>query len=219
MTLLRRILCGAAFSVLAPAAALAHPHVFVDAKAEIVFDDGGRITAIRNVWRFDDAYSAFASEGLDTDGDGKLTVEELMPLADINIKSLKDFDYFTFLTAGSKAIAFVQPTEYWLQSDGGLLTLYFTLPTKEPVEVRSLPADLSVYDPTYYVAFTFVKDDPVMLSGTPPEGCTLSVARPEALDPMTAASLAAIPADQREVPGALAAVTMELNNGASLACP
>ena len=141
MTLLRRILCGAAFSVLAPAAALAHPHVFVDAKAEIVFDDGGRITAIRNVWRFDDAYSAFASEGLDTDGDGKLTVEELMPLADINIKSLKDFDYFTFLTAGSKAIAFVQPTEYWLQSDGGLLTLYFTLPTKEPVEVRSLPAD------------------------------------------------------------------------------
>ncbi|WP_280939347.1 DUF1007 family protein [Methylobrevis pamukkalensis] len=198
--------------------AAAHPHVWVEARAELVFNADGRVTAVRNVWRFDEAYSAFATQGLDTDGDGTLSATELHPLAQINVESLADFDYFTFLTAGSKAVHFTKPTEYWLQSDGGLLTLYFTLPTKEPVEVRSLAADLDVYDPTYYVAFTFVETDPVHLVDAP-AGCVVDVRRPGALDPMTAASLAAIPADQREVPGALAAVTQDLTNGAGLTCP
>lgn len=45
-----------ATGLLAAGPASAHPHVFIDAKADVVFDDQGRITAIRNVWRFDDAY-------------------------------------------------------------------------------------------------------------------------------------------------------------------
>ena len=49
----------------------------------MVFDNKGRLTAVRHVWRFDDGYSAFASQGLDTDGDGVLTIKELQPLADL----------------------------------------------------------------------------------------------------------------------------------------
>jgi ABC-type uncharacterized transport system substrate-binding protein len=71
----------------------AHPHVFVDGKAEIVFDAQKRITAIRNVWQFDEAYSAFADTGLDTNGDGKLTQQELAPLAKLNMDSLKEYSY------------------------------------------------------------------------------------------------------------------------------
>ena len=41
--------------------ASAHPHVFVDGRAEIVFDAAKRVSAVRNVWEFDEAYSAFAT--------------------------------------------------------------------------------------------------------------------------------------------------------------
>ena len=198
--------------------ALSHPHVFVDAKADVVFDAAGKVTAIRNVWRFDDAYSAFATQGLDTDGDGKFTVEELKPLADVNVESLKEFGYFTFLMAGDKDIDFGTPTEYWLQWDEGLLTLYFTLPTAEPVEIRSLPATLDVYDPTYYVSFAFVEDKPVSLENAP-AGCGFEVIRPKELDPATAATLAEIPADQRDIPQDLQMITEDLTNGATLKCP
>lgn len=56
--------------------AWAHPHVFVDGKAEFIFWANKQITAIRNIWRFDEGYSAFATVGLDENGDGKLSRRE-----------------------------------------------------------------------------------------------------------------------------------------------
>ena len=73
---LRDLLIAAALC-LVPALAQAHPHVWVDAAAEMLFDDKGRIAAIRHHWRFDEGFSAYALQGLDTDRDGKYSAEEL----------------------------------------------------------------------------------------------------------------------------------------------
>lgn len=199
-------------------AAQAHPHVFVKAKTDVVFDDQGRITAIRQAWRFDDAYSAYATQGLDTNHDGKLSVEELAPLAKLNMDSLNEFGYFTFLGVGKDDIDFGAPRNYWVQDDGGLLTLYFELPTAKPVETKGKDVRLDVYDPTYFVAFEFIADTPVTLAHAP-AGCTLKVTRPDALDPATAAQLAQIPASQRDIPPELMVFTEALTNGADIKCP
>ena len=102
----RQTICAAAFgALLLVAAALpaaAHPHVFVDAKAEIVFDKAGRMTAVRHIWQFDEAFTAFAIQGLDANNDGKLSDAELQPLAKVNVDSLKEYDFFTYLTVGEK---------------------------------------------------------------------------------------------------------------------
>ena len=91
---------------LVPAVVRAHPHVWVDAAAEIVYDDRGRIAAIRHHWRFDEGFSAYALQGLDTDRDGKYSAEELAPLAKENVESLKDFDFFTSLSVGDYQAGF-----------------------------------------------------------------------------------------------------------------
>ncbi|MEJ1160222.1 DUF1007 family protein [Prosthecomicrobium sp. N25] len=198
--------------------AAAHPHVFVDARAELVFDGKGTLTAIRHVWRFDDAFSAFATQGLDQNGDGQLSREELQPLAKINVESLKEYDYFTFLKQGDKRKGFKLPSEYWLQVNDGLLTLFYTLPLIEPIKMGGASLELDVYDPIFFVDFELVKDEPALLVNSP-TGCSLEVVRKGAPDGAAAAILGQIPATERELPAELRAVTSQLANRIGVKCP
>ena len=197
--------------------AAAHPHVFVDVNAELIFDDAGRIKAVGNVWQFDDAFSAFAIEGLDADGDGKLSDEELQPLAKINVESLADFEYFTWLTIDGVKQKFMPPTEYWLQFDGTLLTLFYTLPLDIPVVVGK-ETTLEIFDPEYFVAFTFPGEQPLTLVGAP-DGCTATYHPPQGLDDQTMAELNALPYDQRQLPPDLQAAADNLADAFSIDCP
>ena len=198
--------------------AAAHPHVFVDARAQVVFDEKGNIVAVRHVWRFDDAFSAFASQGLDKNGDGILTVEELQPLAKVNVDSLKDYDYFTFLRLGGRRVGFKIPTEYWLQSADGFLTLFYTLNLMQPVKPDAKGVTLDVYDPGYFVDFQMVEKDPILLEKAP-AGCKGELQRKGAPDAATAAILGQIPASERELPADLKAVTSDLANRITVTCP
>ena len=82
-------------------------------------------------------YSATAVQGLDTNGDGVFSAEELKPLAEVNIKSLKDFDYFTFVHIGDGDKLPLRPPEnYSLDYDKGLLTYDLTLPARQAALMR-----------------------------------------------------------------------------------
>jgi ABC-type uncharacterized transport system substrate-binding protein len=206
----------AAAAAFGAAPALAHPHVFVDAKAEVVFGAPGTITAVRNIWQFDRAFSEYAIQGLDTDGDGRLSDAELQPLAKVNVEALAEFEFFTFLIAGDRKFEFEPPTEYWLEFRGGRLTLFYTVPLKEPVPVQK-GLLLEIYDPEYYVAFDFVKDTPIAVAGNA-DGCMAAYHAPQELDDATMAALAGIPPDQRELPPELQDATLGLAHSFTLTC-
>lgn len=211
-------LAGIVLAGLAPQPALAHPHVFIDARLEVQFDKDGRIAALRHVWRFDDAFSAFATQGLDADGNGLYSREELEPLAKVNVDSLKDFDYFTMPRAGKQRLGLKLPSDYHLDYDDGFLTLFYTLALKQPVKPSGDAVTIDVYDPSYFVDFDLVKQEPALLIGAPP-GCTLDVKRKSDPDPASAALLSQIPATERDVPAELKAVTSTLANRITVRCP
>lgn len=56
----------------------AHPHIFVDAGADFLFDEAGRLAALRISWRYDEFTTLFMFETLtlDTDDDGKLNIAD-----------------------------------------------------------------------------------------------------------------------------------------------
>jgi ABC-type uncharacterized transport system substrate-binding protein len=201
---------------LSPAAA--HPHVFIDARAELVFDATGNLAAIRHVWRFDEAFSAFATQGMATDDNGKITRETLQPLAKVNVDSLKDFDYFTFLHVGPKRYGFKIPTEYWLQMDQGQLVLFYTLNLTAPVPVAKQPIVLDVYDPAYFVDYTLVPSEPALLVNAP-TGCKMQVQPKGDPDPAAAAILSSIPASERQLPPEYQSLTKDLVNRITVQCP
>jgi len=188
------LLAAAAGACLAGSAAIAHPHVWVVMKSEVAYAPDGSVTGVRHAWTFDDMFSTFATQGLAQKTKGVFTREELAPLAEVNMTSLKDFDYFTFGKVDDKKVSFGAPKDYWLEFKNNELTLHFTLPLAAPVKAKAL--GFEVYDPSYYVDFAFAEQEPVKLVGAP-AACKVAVGKPQELTKELAQLLAQIPQGQQ----------------------
>lgn len=170
----RLLALAAALLVSGPAAA--HPHVWVSARAELVYADG-KLAAVRHHWTFDEAYSSFATQGLDSDGDGRLSPEELGGLAKTNVESLVESGFFTVLKANGAKQAFAPARGGTMTFEGRQLTLHFELPLAAAAPSRVVVLD--VYDPTFFVDFeTAPGADAVSLAGAP-GGCSVRITRPK----------------------------------------
>ena len=157
--------------------AAAHPHVWIVARSEIVFDAEGKLTGFRHTWTFDPAYSAFAVTGLDSHRDGKPDPDKLAELAKTNVESLEEWSYFTAAKVNGTSVEFARPAEYSQTYDDHHLTLRFLLPLRAAVKAPKVIA-LEVDDPSFFVAFNLAEGaDAVTLAG-PPKGCALTVKRP-----------------------------------------
>ena len=180
------------------AAASAHPHVWVTIKSELVFAPDGSVTGVRHAWTFDDMFSVFATQGLEAKTKGEFTREELAPLAEVNVTSLKEYDYFTYAKANGKKLEFNDPAAgYYLDYDKKetVLTLHFLLPLKQPVKAKDLT--LEVFDREFFVDFSFAEKDPAKLVGAPAQ-CKLTVGKPQEMNAALAQQLSQLGPNQRD---------------------
>jgi ABC-type uncharacterized transport system substrate-binding protein len=182
---LGRLALIAAGLVCAASAASAHPHVWVTAKAQLVYE-GGKLVGVRDTWSFDPEYTAFITQGLDANKDGTLSPEELAGLAAENTANLAEFGYFTKLKVGGKEQAFTDPKEPAARIEDKALVLSFLLPLKTPIQQGRGVAALEVYDPTYFVSFSFAEGAGAATLAGAPQGCAATVTRPKTEQPKTA---------------------------------
>ena len=160
---------------LGAAAADAHPHVWITAKSEVIYAPDGSISGVRHAWTFDDMFSTYALQGIEAKTKGAYSREELSSLAQTNVESLKEFGYFTFARADGKKERFLEPVDYFLEYSDSLLTLHFTLPAKAPFKGKQTA--LEVFDPSFFIDFTFADREPVKLVGAPAD-CQMKFQRP-----------------------------------------
>ena len=195
MTASIRILLAAVLTLAFAGLAQAHPHVWVTMKSELVYAPDGSVTGVRHAWSFDDMFSAFATQGLESKVKGEFTREELAPLAKVNVESLKEYEFFTYATADGGKIEMTDPQpDYWLDYKDQVLTLHFTLPLKKPVKAKEMKVE--IYDPTIFVDFAFAKGTPVQLVGAPAQ-CKLDTELPREMTFAEGKALSQIPADQQ----------------------
>ncbi len=174
---MRWITAAAVFAVTmcAAAPAMAHPHVWIEMRSDVVFDGKGLITGMNLMWTFVDAYAEMAVDGLDANGDGVYSPQELEPLTKENLQSLKDYDYFTVMRFNGEKQLFgpiVESGQIWSNNK---LQLHFQLPLKTPLDPVKGEFAAKVYDPEFYIAIDYVKDEPVSVTGNMPKNCQLVV--------------------------------------------
>jgi ABC-type uncharacterized transport system substrate-binding protein len=155
--------------------AQAHPHVWITAISELIYAPDGSITGVRHAWTFDEMFASYALQGIETKTKGAYSREELKPLAQTNVESLKEYAFFTFAKADGKKEKFQEPVDYYLEYKDAALTLHFTLPLKTPVKPKQLVVE--VYDPSYFIDFQMADKDPIRLVGAP-AGCAMKFQRP-----------------------------------------
>jgi ABC-type uncharacterized transport system substrate-binding protein len=160
---------------LAATPAVAHPHVWVGMESSVVVNATGQVEALKIEWTFDDNYTVIATEGLDTDGDGSFSSEELAPLTKENIASLKEYDYFTSVHQKDAKLKIGEVKEFGQVYQNGKLKLYFSVPLAVPVDPKAGTLDIRVYDPDFFIAFDYETDDAATLEGSLSPGCAMTL--------------------------------------------
>ena len=169
------VLAVAGPTMVAAPPAQAHPHVWITGSSELIYAADGSITGVRHAWTFDDMFTTYALQGIETKTKGVYSREQLAPLAQVNVESLKEFNFFTFAKADGKKEKFVEPVDYYLEFKDDALTLHFTLPAKAPFKARQTA--LEVFDPAFFIDFKFDEKEPIKLVGAPAD-CKLAFQRP-----------------------------------------
>ena len=155
--------------------AQAHPHVWITATSQVIYAPDGSMSGVRHAWTFDDMFSTYALQGIETKVKGQYSREELGPLAQTNVESLKEYGFFTFAKADGKKQKFLEPVDYYLEYKDDALTLHFTLPAKAPFKAKQTA--LEVFDPAFFIDFKFDEKDPIKLVGAPAD-CKMAFQRP-----------------------------------------
>ncbi len=147
--------CAAALLCAPGGAAMAHPHVFIDAAAAIMFNEAGEVAALRIGWSYDEFYSLVMIEdkGLDTDGDGTPEAAQLDAFAGNDVDWAAGFPGDVVLSVGGEAVALSAPIRHRALYESGRIITTHVRPLEVPIAASAVPVTLQIYDPSYFVAY------------------------------------------------------------------
>ena len=116
----------------APGLALAHPHIFAEARLEVIAADDGTVSELRNIWRFDEVFSSSVLLDFDANTDLKLDEAELAELGQVMHASLADFDYITTMTVDGQDVAMAKPDAIRVSYEENQILVFFAVKPEKP---------------------------------------------------------------------------------------
>lgn len=178
-TLLSVIGSALILTALASAPVAAHPHVFAEARLEITIKPDGTVEKLAHVWRFDDLFSSTVLMEFDKKGTLKLDTPELNELSHTIDTSIAEYKYFQTVTQDGKDVVMKKPEHLIADLPDNQLIVLFESKPKKPLKLeKGHKVSFGVYDPTFYTAIDYLKDDDLVIKGMP-AGCSSQVVRPD----------------------------------------
>ena len=143
-----------ALSMLSAGQSRAHPYLFIDVEAALVFDAPGRLTAIRASLSMNETDSLYIASEYGLDPDGPLTPEQSKFLFDLYAKQFAKWSWVTFIEVDGAFLEMAPPKVGSARMKDAVLTL------------------LQFFEPTFY-AEAIVKAAPT-IEGSGGERCELT---------------------------------------------
>lgn len=153
-----------------PCAALAHPHVFVDASITLRYDAEGQLASVEEVWAYDEFYSLVMLSEVGEPGAGGFDPGQMANLQGLDTN-------WDPLNGGTLAIESprglvptTSPRHISTRVEGNSIVTRRSHTIVAPIS-GEIPVSIRVYDPTYYVSFTMPSQ--VLIQGRTGCGATL----------------------------------------------
>lgn len=107
---------AAVLAALAPAAASAHPHIWISQHVRIVAREGSLVAAELE-WRFDPRSSEGEIAAIDEDRDGKISPQETERLVHDTMQALQEAGFMTWLNTGTRDLRPGKPSAFSVRID------------------------------------------------------------------------------------------------------
>ena len=164
-----------------------------------MFDDAGALIAIENCWTFDEAFSVWQIQGLDTNGHVSTSSGEMQPLAREGVASRADYGFYTSAGEGqSSSLVFRGANSPKFVFENNHSTLTFDIAPQAAYQIRD-KLEIAIADPEYYVAITYPSIAEVTLKNAP-AGCIASLKPGHEMPENLAAQLYLLPPDVTKLP-------------------
>ncbi len=165
-------------------ASRAHPHVFIDAGVDFVFDAEGRLTDLRMTWIYDPLTSLFMLEelGIDAAEDAALTPADRDRLAAYQTEWVDGYEGDSYLWDGDRRVGLSGPEAPDAELIEGKVAIRFLRALETPLRPGA-DTVVKVYDPTYFTAYLVTKTP--QLEGAPGD-CRARVVPFESSGPLAA---------------------------------
>jgi len=144
---------------------LAHPHVFIDNRISVIFDDKG-LSGFKHEWIFDEMFSSTIIREFDLDADGKFNEKEIKGVVSGAFSNLKEHNYFTDITINGQRFRIKEFEDFHAKIDSGIMVYEFFLPCEVTAFQGNQEVTIVVYDPTYFVQILWASQNPYSFEDT-----------------------------------------------------
>ena len=143
----------------------AHPHVWVDVRAELTVA-GGYIEGVWAEWTFDDAFSELILADNDPGGTGVIDTRTNASIKKGYFDNLRGYGYFSHFGLGSRTLEVPAPQKFQASVTPDHKVRYrFFLPLGVRLDAKTTFA-VSFYDDSFFTDMVFEKKTPVVLTVT-----------------------------------------------------
>jgi ABC-type uncharacterized transport system substrate-binding protein len=162
------------FVLALPRPGAAHPHVWITTAVGFVFE-GGKLTALRQAWVFDDFFSASLIADFDKDKNGAFDEAEQQALAVNAFANLREYNYFSRVRQSVDTFPLTDAGNFSALQAKGLVIYGFTLRLPQPLDPANGPITAGIYDETFFVDVEFADTKPVNFDGMPDGACSYTI--------------------------------------------